>query len=109
MTPHTPAPDDPTPTSDVASPSDVAGACTGTGASAGLVDFTIDLTAQETLRRAHVIQALGPHWNPLDTLLAEEAAHNLLYTGLDPHQQHLYNTLVTAGVLPARKDGHAAP
>ncbi|MEU6298007.1 DUF6400 family protein [Streptomyces erythrochromogenes] len=108
MTPHTPSPDDPT-TSNNTHTGDNASASDGGGASADLTDFTIDLTAQEVLRRAQVIQALGPHWNPLDTLLAEEAAHNLLYSGLDPHQQHLYNTLVTAGILPNPKSGHAAP
>ncbi|THA74844.1 hypothetical protein E6U81_37575 [Streptomyces sp. A0592] len=74
-----------------------------------MADFTIDLTSQEVLRRAQMIEALGPHWNPTEVLHGEEAAHNLLYSGLDPQQQHLYNTLATAGILPHRHHGHAAP
>ncbi|MFI1286678.1 DUF6400 family protein [Streptomyces sp. NPDC020858] len=77
------------------------------GASA-LVDFPVDLTSQEVLRRAQVMEALGPHWDPVEVLLGEEAAYDLLYSGLDPQQQHLYNALVTAGVLPARGNGRAA-
>ncbi|MFD6228655.1 DUF6400 family protein [Streptomyces sp. NPDC060232] len=95
MPPHTPTPDDNTNTS--------TGASTGAGASA-LVDFAVDLTPQEVLRRAQVMEALGPDWNPLEVLQGEEAAYDLLYSGLDTQQQHLYNNLVTTGVLPPRRD-----
>ncbi|MFD8887242.1 DUF6400 family protein [Streptomyces erythrochromogenes] len=93
-TPSTPSPDDHTPT--------------GAGTS-GLTDFTVDLTSQEVLRRAHVMEALGPHWNPIEVLHGEDAAYDLLYSGLDAQQQRLHDNLVAAGVLPTRGDGHAAP
>ncbi|MFD6974884.1 DUF6400 family protein [Streptomyces sp. NPDC059979] len=89
------APHDPAPTPDAS------------GASA-LVDFAVDLTSQEVLRRAQVMEALGPDWDPVEVLLGEEAAYDLLYSGLDPQQQRLYDDLVAAGVLPARGDGRAA-
>ncbi|MFE7186582.1 DUF6400 family protein [Streptomyces erythrochromogenes] len=96
MAPHTPAtPDDNTTSTNA-----------GAGAS-GLADFTLDLTSQEALRRAHVMEALGPHWNPLQTLQDEEAAHHLLYSGLDTQQQQLHDDLVAAGILPARGHGRA--
>ncbi|WP_374771914.1 DUF6400 family protein [Streptomyces sp. NBC_01310] len=90
------APHDPAPSPDTTGPSP-------------LVDFTVDLTSQEVLRRAQVMEALGPDWDPVEVLLGEEAAHDLLYTGLDPQQQHLYDHLVAARVLPNRGHGHAAP
>ncbi|MGW7453709.1 DUF6400 family protein [Streptomyces sp. NPDC054787] len=73
-----------------------------------LVDFAVDLTSQEVLRRAQVMEALGPDWNPVEVLLGEEEAYDLLYSGLDAGQQRLYDDLVAAGVLPARGDGRAA-
>ncbi|MEU4732720.1 MULTISPECIES: DUF6400 family protein [unclassified Streptomyces] len=73
-----------------------------------LVDFAVDLTSQEVLRRAQVMAALGPDWNPVEVLLGEEEAYDLLYSGLDAGQQRLYDDLVAAGVLPARGDGRAA-
>ncbi|MFB7463587.1 DUF6400 family protein [Streptomyces sp. NPDC056224] len=75
----------------------------------GLIDFTVDLTSQEVLRRAQVMAALGPDWDPIEVLRGEEAAYDLLYSGLDEQQQRLYDDLVTAGVLPRRGSGHAAP
>lgn len=60
------------------------------------------------LRRAQVTAALGPDWDPLEVLLGEEAAYDLLYSGLDADQQRVYDELVAAGVLPARGDGRAA-
>ncbi|WP_328741029.1 DUF6400 family protein [Streptomyces erythrochromogenes] len=94
MAPHTPSPDDHTPTD---------------AGTSGLTDFTLDLTSQEVLRRAHVMEALGPHWNPIEVLHSEETAHNLLYSGLDAQQQRLHDDLTAAGILPTREDGHAAP
>ncbi|MFI1151777.1 DUF6400 family protein [Streptomyces sp. NPDC020817] len=74
----------------------------------GLVDFSVDLTAQEVLRRAQVMAALGPDWDPIEVLRGEEAAYDLLYSGLDAEQQRIYDGLVEAGVLAPRGDGHAA-
>ncbi|MET9885712.1 DUF6400 family protein [Streptomyces sp. NPDC006430] len=72
------------------------------------VEFTVDLTAQEVLRRAHVMEALGPDWDPIEVLRGEEAAYDLLYSGLDEEQQRVYDDLVAAGVLAPRGDGRAA-
>ncbi|MGW0875613.1 DUF6400 family protein [Streptomyces sp. NPDC002740] len=71
-------------------------------------DLTIDLTAHEMLRRAHVLEALGPDWDPVAALRDEEAAYELLYSGLSAEQQRMYDELVSAGVLPRRGGGHAA-
>ncbi|MFD4413720.1 DUF6400 family protein [Streptomyces sp. NPDC058476] len=80
----------------------------GRAAAPALVDFTVDLTAQEVQRRAQVLEALGPDWDPVEVLRGEEAAYDLLYSGLDEEQQRLYDELVSAGVLPVRGSGHAA-
>ncbi|WP_314252395.1 DUF6400 family protein [Streptomyces kutzneri] len=92
------APHDPTPSSDAS----------GTPDASELVDFDVDLTSQEVLRRAQVMAALGPDWDPMEVLLGEEAAYDLLYSGLDAEQQRFYDDLVAAGVLPSRGDGRAA-
>ncbi|MET8288867.1 DUF6400 family protein [Streptomyces sp. NPDC048448] len=73
-----------------------------------LVDFAVDLTSQEVLRQAHVLDALGADWSPVEALRGEEAAYDLLYSGLDEEQRRVYDELVAAGVLPRRGDGHAA-
>ncbi|MCX4524323.1 MULTISPECIES: DUF6400 family protein [unclassified Streptomyces] len=73
-----------------------------------LVDFTVDLTRQEALRQVHVLDAIGPDWDPMEVLRGEEAAYDLLYSGLDADQQRLYDDLVAAGVLPRRGGGRAA-
>jgi Family of unknown function (DUF6400) len=70
--------------------------------------FELDLAREETRRRAEVVAALGPDWDPVATLRAEQQAHELLYSGLDARQQALYDMLVAAGVLPGREAGHAA-
>ncbi|MFF8727015.1 DUF6400 family protein [Streptomyces sp. NPDC015171] len=72
------------------------------------VDFTVDLTGHELTRRAHVMEALGADWDPVQVMRDEQAAYELLYSGLDEEQQRLYDTLVAAGVLPQRGDGRAA-
>ncbi|MFD3680449.1 DUF6400 family protein [Streptomyces sp. NPDC058613] len=77
-------------------------------AASGLVDFAVDLTSQEVLRRAQIMAALGPDWDPIEVLRGEDAAYDLLYSGLDARQQRLYDDLVTAGVLPGRGGGRAA-
>ncbi|MER5427742.1 DUF6400 family protein [Streptomyces sp. NPDC002588] len=72
------------------------------------VDFGVDLSSHEMLRRAHVLEALGPDWDPVAALRGEEEAYTLLYSGLDAKQQRLYDELVEAGVLPRRGGGDAA-
>ncbi|MEU4171078.1 DUF6400 family protein [Streptomyces sp. NPDC026665] len=79
-----------------------------TGPDPELVEFTIDLTAQEVARQAQVLAALGPDWDPMEVMRQEEAAYALLYSGLDEEQQRVYDDLVAAGVLPPRGDGRAA-
>ncbi|MEU6985330.1 DUF6400 family protein [Streptomyces sp. NPDC046324] len=72
------------------------------------VTFTIDLTIEEARRRAEVVAALGPDWDPVAVLREEEAAHALLYSGLDEEQQRIHTMLVAAGVLPGQEPGRAA-
>ncbi|WP_435612944.1 DUF6400 family protein [Streptomyces sp. bgisy159] len=72
------------------------------------VDFAVDLTGHEMLRRTHVMAALGPDWDPVSALRGEEEAYALLYSGLSPEQQRLYDELVAAGVLPGGGTGHRA-
>ncbi|GAA3409759.1 DUF6400 family protein [Streptosporangium vulgare] len=72
------------------------------------VDFEIDLTLEETRRRAAVMAALEPGWDPMAAMRAEEAAYDLLYSGLDERQRETYDMLVATGVLPRRKSGRAA-
>ncbi|MFI9271294.1 DUF6400 family protein [Kitasatospora sp. NPDC052896] len=74
-----------------------------------LVDFDLDLTLDETRRRAQVLAALGPDWDPIAVIRGEDEAYALLYSGLDPQQQATYDSLVEAGVLPRGEHGHAAP
>ncbi|MFF7442877.1 DUF6400 family protein [Streptomyces sp. NPDC008122] len=73
-----------------------------------LVDFGIDLTVEEARRRAEVVAALGPDWDPVAVLREEEAAHALLYSGLDEEQQRIHAMLVAAGVLPGEVPGRAS-
>ncbi|GGO89865.1 DUF6400 family protein [Wenjunlia tyrosinilytica] len=71
--------------------------------------FEIDLTLEEARRRAEVVAALGPDWDPPAALRAEEEAHRLLYSGLDERQQETFDMLVEAGVLPPEEgSGRAA-
>ncbi|MFE2939715.1 DUF6400 family protein [Streptomyces sp. NPDC059255] len=74
----------------------------------GLIPFTIDLTFEEARRRAEVVAALGPDWDPVAALRGEDEAYALLYSGLDAEQQRTYDMLVAAGVLPGEDPGHAA-
>lgn len=74
-----------------------------------LATFEADLTLHEVRRRAEVVAALGPDWDPSAVLRAEEEACDLLYSGLDETQRQTYDMLVAAGILPRRRtDGHAA-
>ncbi|SEO36216.1 DUF6400 family protein [Actinacidiphila rubida] len=74
----------------------------------GLIPFTIDLTFEEARRRAEVVAALGPDWDPMAALRGEQEAYALLYSDLDPEQQRVYDELVAAGVLPGEEPGRAA-
>ena len=69
-------------------------------AMANLVPFTIDLTAHEATRLAAVLDALGPHWNPLEVYTGEAQAYHRLYAELDADQQATYEALQAAGMLP---------
>ena len=40
---------------------------------ANLVPFHIDLTTHEGTRLAAVLEALGPHWDPTQVFVADEA------------------------------------
>ncbi|MEU6662066.1 DUF6400 family protein [Streptomyces sp. NPDC046821] len=73
-----------------------------------LVGFSIDLTVEEARRRAEVVAALGPDWDPVAVLREEEKAHALLYSGLDAEQQRVHAMLVAAGVLPGEGPGRAS-
>lgn len=66
--------------------------------------FEIDLTADESRRRAEVVRGMGDLWDPAAVLDGEQAAHDLLYSGLDAQQQQTYDELVRAGVLPDRAE-----
>ncbi|MCW7946043.1 hypothetical protein AAW14_29605 [Streptomyces hygroscopicus] len=71
--------------------------------------FEMDLTRDEARRRAEFFAAMGPDWDPGAALAEEDAAHRMLYSGLDDRQQEIYDRLVAAGVLPAHlRDGHAS-
>lgn len=71
-------------------------------------DWSVDLSAHEMLRRAHVMDSLGADWDPVEALQGEETAYRLLYSGLSAEQQRIHDELVAAGVLPPRGDGDAA-
>ncbi|MER6999174.1 DUF6400 family protein [Streptomyces sp. NPDC000410] len=73
----------------------------------GLIPFTIDLTFEEARRRAEVVTALGPDWDPVAVLRGEDEAYALLYSGLDAEQQRTYDLLVASGVLPGEEPGRA--
>lgn len=64
--------------------------------------FAHDLTLDEAHRRAAVLAAIGDDWDPVAVLAEEERAWDMLYSGLDERQQHTYDELVAAGVLPNR-------
>ncbi|MER7194174.1 DUF6400 family protein [Streptomyces flaveolus] len=70
--------------------------------------FVLDLSLEETRRRAEVVAALGPDWDPGAALRSEQEAHALLYSGLDAEQRRTHAMLVAAGVLPEGDTGDAA-
>jgi Family of unknown function (DUF6400) len=55
-----------------------------------------------------VLEAVGADWDPIRALAEEEMAYAMLYSNLDAEQQHHYDTLVNAGVLPERAVDHAS-
>ncbi|WP_123977009.1 DUF6400 family protein [Streptomyces sp. Ag109_O5-1] len=71
-------------------------------------DFVVDLAGHEMTRRAHVMEALGADWDPVEMVRGEEEAYDMLYSGLDEEQQRIYDSLVAAGVLPRRGGGDAS-
>ncbi|MFE7135150.1 DUF6400 family protein [Streptomyces sp. NPDC057638] len=75
---------------------------------APLTSFTIDLTLEEARRRAEVMAALGPDWDPVEVIRGEDEAYALLYSGLDEEQRRTYDALVAAGVLTGEEPGRAA-
>lgn len=66
------------------------------------VYFAYDLTLDEARRRTAVLEAIGDDWDPVAVLAEENEAYELLYSNLDDQQQHIYDELVSAGVLPER-------
>ncbi|MFF8960763.1 DUF6400 family protein [Streptomyces sp. NPDC014894] len=70
--------------------------------------FVIDLSFEEARRRAEVMAALGPDWDPAAVVRGEDEAYALLYSGLDAEQRRTYDRLVAAGVLPGEEPGRAA-
>jgi hypothetical protein len=42
------------------------------------VPFTIDLTAHEGTRLGAVLDALSPHWDPIEVYTGEAQAHRML-------------------------------
>lgn len=74
----------------------------------GHIPFTIDLTFEEARRRAEVVTALGPDWDPVAVLQSEDEAYTLLYSNLDAEQQRTYDLLVAAGCPARRGAGRAA-
>ncbi|MDH2426256.1 DUF6400 family protein [Sphaerisporangium sp. TRM90804] len=70
--------------------------------------FEMDLSAHETRRRAEVMAALGPEWDPPAVMRSEREALDLLYSGLDAEQRVTYEMLAEAGVLLRRGGGRAS-
>jgi hypothetical protein len=50
-----------------------------------------------------VLEAMGDEWDPIGVLAEEQKAYDMLYSDLDQEQQRVYDELVRAGVLPARR------
>jgi hypothetical protein len=65
-----------------------------------LVPFDIDLTMHEGVRLTVVLNALGPHWDPVEVYTGEAEAHRMLYADLDADQQAVYKLLIADGALP---------
>lgn len=72
------------------------------------LSILLDLTLDEARRRTAILEAIGDNWDPVVVLAEEERAFDLLYSGLNPEQQHTYDRLVEADVLPDRTVRHVA-
>ncbi|WP_232064813.1 DUF6400 family protein [Mycobacterium cookii] len=70
--------------------------------------FAYDLTLDEARRRAAVLEAIGPDWDPVAVLAEEQRASAMLYSNLDDEQQKIYDELVAAGVLPDQVAGRVS-
>ena len=57
-------------------------------------------------RRAAVLPAIGAHWDPAVVLANEQAACEMLYSGLDSPTQQIYDYPVAARVIPRRQSGN---
>ena len=64
-----------------------------------LIPFTIDLYAHEGTRLAAALDAMGPHWDPIEVATGEAQAHRMLYANLDSDQQATHDLLLAAGGL----------
>ena len=70
--------------------------------------MAFDLAVDEARRRAAVLQlhAIGAHWDPAVVLANEQAACEMLYSGLDGPTQQIYDYLVAARVIPRRQSSN---
>ena len=70
-------------------------------AKANELAMSFDLTVDEAHRHAAVLQAIGAQWDPAVVLANEQAANELLYSGLDGQTQRIYDDLVAGVSSPA--------
>ena len=68
--------------------------------------MTFDLAVDESRRRAALLHAIGPHWDPVVVLANEQEAWEMLYSGLDGPTQQIYNDLAAARVILRRQSGN---
>jgi hypothetical protein len=68
--------------------------------------MAFDLAVDESRRRAAMLHAIGAHWDPAVVLANEQAACEMLYSGLDGPTQQIYDYLVAARVIPRRQSGN---
>ena len=68
--------------------------------------MTFDLAVDEGRRRTAVLHAIGAHWDPAVVLANEQAACEMLYSGLDSPTQQIYDYPVAARVIPRRQSGN---
>ena len=68
--------------------------------------MAFDLAVDAARRRAAVLHAIGAHWDPAVVLANEQAAYEMLYSGLDGPTQPIYDYPVAARVIPRRQSGN---
>ena len=68
--------------------------------------MAFDLAVDEARRRAAVLRAIGAHWDPAVVLANEQAACEMLYSGLDSQTQQIYDNLVAARVIPRQQSSN---